>query len=67
MYGINYLENKENNEILKNKIQKIYDNIQRIKEEINNQEIQNQINSENEKKITLITIIIKYLKMKILI
>ena len=51
MYGINYLENKENNEILRNKIQKIYDNIQRIKEEINNQEIQNQINSENEKKI----------------
>ena len=49
IYGINYLENKENNEILKNKIQIIYDNIQRIKEEINNHEIENQMNSEIEK------------------
>ena len=51
IYGINYLENKENNEILKNKIQIIYDNIQRIKEEINNHEIENQMNSETEKNI----------------
>ena len=51
IYGINYLENKENNEILKNKIQKIYDNIQRLKEEIKNHEIQNQLNSENYKNI----------------
>ena len=51
IYGINYLENKENNEILKNKIQIIYDNIQRIKEEINNHEIENQKNSEPEKNI----------------
>lgn len=50
IYGINYLENKENNEILKNKIQKIYDDIQRIKEEeIKNQELQKKMDSENEK------------------
>ena len=48
IYGINYDENKENNEIIKNKVQKIYNNIQKTKEDIKNHEIQKQMNYENE-------------------